>query len=376
VKSSHLFGFIVAILFALSSWATDFLFVLHNLGETNGLKPVMQKLPEGSHEILAFGKAWDTLKDGPCTLKVADELQTLDPRASISDGALEALKPILRESKVVITGMASVGQAQILNETHGTKVIFYDNFDPMHSEATGIKEYIQPFYETLKEGRFHLLVPGTAYEEGAKKLPKFSNATIHPLGQPSLESWEEIYARINYDNLKCALSLHAQNRVLLFAGGFDPVDETQYKEDLESFLKGAAVLDNVSVLVTFHPKTDGSIERDLVRRFCAEKACLIEKGTHTTAELSTIANVVVCFKSTVGAQAAYMEKPVLYVAQGYKNFLTEAGIALLATNTEEVTSKLAVLLTGKQSSASFTDTLGIPKDASNAIGQKLTKFLE
>ena len=39
------------------------LFVLHSVGETNALVPVINQLPKGSYKILAFGPAFSKLKN-------------------------------------------------------------------------------------------------------------------------------------------------------------------------------------------------------------------------------------------------------------------------------------------------------------------------
>lgn len=378
MKKFRLLSFIFLTFFYLPCLAVDFLFVLHNLGETNALLPVIKKLPKDSYQILAFGKASETLKDNPHRISTEEfpELATLDPRVSLDPSMISHIKAKVGLPRIIIVGMASIAQAQILNafDKGVKKVIFYDNFDPIWSPTTGPKEYILPFYKTLNEGTYHLFVPGTSYEPTSRKLEKFSSASMYPLGQPSLESWEEVYAKTDLVKLKSELSVPSANRILLFAGGFDPVDETQYKEDLASFLKGATALDNVSILVTFHPKTDGSVERDLVSSLGGGKCQLIEKDRYSTTELSTIADVVVCFKSTVGAQAAYMGKSVLYIAQRYENFLIDSGIAALATDPDSITKSLS-LLDSSETKPSFSGTLGIPKDASSLIAKKLTELL-
>ena len=191
------------------------------------------------------------------------------------------------------------------------------------------------------------------------------------LGQPSLESWEKIYAETDVKNLRMQLKIQDAQKVILYAGGFDPKDKDQYVEDLRAFIQAAASMENAVVLVTYHPKTDGSTEKAVVAEFNAPHIRIVPKGTYSTAVLSTLADVLVCFKSTVGAQAAYMGKPVLYIARNYENFLINAGVAGIATTSENIMKALKALLSGSSDKKSFSEVLGIPKNASQKIADYL-----
>lgn len=352
------------------------LFVLHSVGETNALVPVINQLPKGSYKILAFGPAFSKLKNNPSTIHILAKYQRKGVKETINEEDLQQLKSLLGTPYVLVTGMASTVQAQIVNAfgEKTKKVIFYDNFDPLWTTTQGIKEYIRPFYEALASGQpYHLIIPGTSYLESARHLDKFSSAIMAPLGQPSLEEWDAIYEKTDPIKLRKELNIPENHKVILYAGGFDPVDRDQYEENFIHFLKGATSFEGVSILVTYHPKTQGAIERMLVKSYGGSATRIIEKERgYSTAQLSTIADVVVCFKSTVGAQAAYMGKPVLYVAKKYENFLTKAGLALLETNSEGVRAAISTIFAEKgRMKFSFAETLGVPKEASKEIAKLL-----
>jgi hypothetical protein len=377
MKKSGLFLIFLASLlsFSLSAHsAIRYLFVLHNLGETNALTPVIDQLPKGSYAILALGKAAEKLQDHPCRVNISSSVEKIDVAERLTKADLHNIQKLLKKPSIVISGMASKAQAQILNtykKGRVQKIIYYDNFDPLWS-THGIKEYLKPFYETLNAHEpYTLVVPGTSYEAGAKKLRKFSGSKVVALGQPSLETWEKIYEETDRVALRTSLSIAKGQRVILYAGGYDPQDVEQYKKDFETFVKGAAGLKDVRVLVTYHPKTDGAIEKETVQKFGNCSMTVIEKGTVPTPPLSTIADVVSCFKSTIGAQAAYMGKPVLYVANKYENFLIDARVALIATTPSDLQSSLETLLKGG-AAKDFSESLGIPKNAS----VKMKEYLE
>ncbi len=354
------------------------LFILHNLGETNALLPVIDKLPEDSYRILAFGKALEKLKSPHAhehLIKFHKSFEALEVNTPLSAEELIHLRRILKTPHVIVSGMASVAQAQVLNTYKPgslKKVIYYDNFDPLWT-CHGIKEYLKPFYETLRALEdYTLIIPGTSYIEGARTLEKFSASTILPLGQPSLETLEVLYIETDHGLLRQDLGISEDQPVILYAGGFDPQDIEQYRRDFETFVQGIGLLDNVTVLVTYHPKTDGSVERKIIQKYGFPSIRIIEKGAAPTPLLSTIATVVCCFKSTIGAQVAYMGKPVLYIADSYENFLINAGIAGLAKTPEEVTESIQKLLQNDNKlTKDFGESLGIPKNASEKIKETI-----
>ena len=356
------------VFFAHTSWAARYLFVLHSLGETNGLIPVMEKLDDKDYDILAFGKAFEKLKNHPRLIRLSSHMLEVSER--LPESVQCHLNTMKDKPKVVLVGMASRAQANVLDLFKSAhRVVFYDNFDSPHVHWQG---YLQYFYGAFG-GADVLLVPGKVHIEGAHKLKKFSHDgfKVLALGQPSLESWDKIYAETNTKDLRSKLGIEAYRKVILYAGGFDPKDKGQYEEDLTHFIRAASFFDGVEVLVTYHPKTDGALEKNIVKKLNAPNIRVIEKGTFSTAVLSTIASVVVCFKSTVGAQAAYMGKPVLYIARGYENFLTQSGVAELDGG-DRLLRILKKLLNSTASENTFCDVLGIPKNAS----QRIAKYLK
>lgn len=350
---NKILALLIATLLSFQAFAKPiYLFCLQNLGETNAMIPVLEKLPKKDYKILALGKAAEKLKEHPCM--ITSKKARLHP-------------------KVVVSGMASAEQAEILNQyPDAFTIAYYDNFDPIVSEDGTIKEYIRPFHKALKKVK-SVIVPGMVHIDGAKKLSKFSESEIKALGQPSLEGWNKLYAETDTSLLRKKLGVRSGESVIVYAGGFDPVDEEQYKKDLTAFVQASSMLKDTKVFITYHPKTDGKIERDIVKEFgSANVRVVLKEEKLSTATLSTIADAIACFKSTIGAQAAYMGKPVLYVASHYTNFLINYGVALQASTIPEIKEVLENMLHGKgKKSPSFQEALGIPKNASDKIAQYL-----
>jgi CDP-glycerol glycerophosphotransferase (TagB/SpsB family) len=129
------------------------------------------------------------------------------------------------------------------------------------------------------------------------------------------------------------LGVPAGKRLVLFAGQYGE----GYEEVLTAFLKAAAEAlnnrDDLYVVLSPHPKTGGEVERAALLKQAHPRIVVMPQGV-TTAELAAVSAAVVTWRSTVGVQAAFLGRPVVYFnldARDYRNELIDRGIAQAAT---------------------------------------------
>jgi hypothetical protein len=370
------YSFLFVFIFCLGSFAqkVDFLFVLYDRGETNGLKPVAARLEEAKYTVkmVCLGQASEIFKDDPrriplelwdsrlvpATLKTWKRDHQLSP--DIVSKIQEDVQP-----QVVVTGMASAAQAQMLNwgvSQRAKTIAFYDNFDPV----TG-KEYVQEFLKVVGSITTYL-VPSSDVADSFKSLPERQAAALEVVGQPALEDWDKVFAETDTQALRDQLSLPTDKQVVLFVGGYDD----SYPPYLKMFIQGMKERPDLQGYITYHPSapSKGQMEREAAQG--VKNVRVIEPADKiSTAQLSTIVNVLACHKSTVGAQAAYKGVPVIFLAgPEHMSFLIDKKIATRADSVEDFIAALTKALAQKEP-ISF-EALGIPQNAS----QKIVDYLK
>lgn len=358
----------------LALWAAkpvDVLFCAYDTGDSNAISRILPRLKEENltYSILAFGRGTDIFKDEKAFYKIKggsleDRAQLL-PQSQIED-IQEQFQP-----KIVFSGMASVGQAQVLNAFPGSKrVAFYDNFD-----APEGKEFIQPFIGHI--GQINLyMVPAQFLVPNFQRI--FNGIKVRAVGQPALEEWKDVFENTDRDQLKKDLKLETDQKVILFAGGV----EKTYPHYLKIFVSVVARHPEWKIFITYHPKTDGEAEREAVKEFRASNT--VVGNEFKTNILATIADQLVCHKSSVCQQAFSVGVSCSYVAgDDYHNFLidqklvdrldTEADLeAYLVEKIKEQSTPWKRRLTEHQA---ILSKAGIPSDASPQIVGQLKELI-
>ena len=304
--------------FAAFTWAAPLkipiLLCPYDTGDSTIIKRVSEGLDQRKidYRILCHGRAGQIFKDHTkCVLLEGGDVQ--DRARPLSDQELAALREKF-EPKSVLAGMASKGQAQILNTFQKRAAVFaiYDNFDPPSGKA-----FIQPFMDTIKAPTA-LMVPGGFLVEGFQSEGKGRFSQILVVGQPALSEWKDVFERLDRDALREKLGLDAAQKVILFAGG---MDET-YKDYFKVFVQAVKTLPDSRVFVTYHPKSTGDVERQIVAEEGASN--ILVSNDVKTNELAALADVLVCHQSSVCQQAFSVGVRCAYVAgPEYNNFLIE-----------------------------------------------------
>ncbi len=349
----------------------DVLMVAYDMGDTGPLKQVMQQFDQQkiSYRVVAVGKASEELKDYPTLLNLEDfpnnDLKAWS-REKLFDGNIIKKLQEKVSPKIVITGMASAVQAQLINgfKSQGSYTMaFYDNFDPIID-----KEYVQPFLKEIQAVDAYL-IPAQPTLESFKVHEKTKGAQLKVVGQPALQVWDEIFKDTDRKALREALGLNDQDQVVLFVGGYD----TTYQDFFACFVEGAKNFEahpNIKFFVTYHPKTEGELEKQIIQEKKATNIHVIEKTGPSTQQMATLANVIVCHKSNVGMQALYKRIPVIYLVKkgDYSNFALDQGLAKqVETSTDFVQTLALTLKAANQNNADFSQKMGIPENATQTI---------
>jgi hypothetical protein len=325
-------AFLFAVVACLSGcWANDpssVAFVVYDAGETLGLLPVAGLLEERDIEV-----RWMPLTPWAADLLTAngqdfltlpariEEMAHLEARDAATDMAywVEALAK--DPPRLAVSGLVSTAQAQ-LGEWFSSAGIptrgFHDGFQPPRPGSMAVRT-ASAFQE--------LWVPTARVRDAflAMEIPAIL------AGQPTLEAWRRTSREVEVETVRQRLGVEPGQRMLLFAGQYGP----GYEEVLASFLggMGLALAEDPSLIlvVSHHPRTDGSAEARALDGAGLPRAAMAPDGM-STMELATAAEVLLTWTSTVGVQAAFMGRPVIYFSPPaeFDAHLVEEGIALRA----------------------------------------------
>jgi hypothetical protein len=250
------------------------------------------------------------------------------------------------------------------------RVAIYDNFD-----APAGKEFIQPFSENI--GRINLyMVPAQFLVPDFKDM--FSGTAVEAVGQPALEEWKEVFEKTDRAQLRKELKLSATQKVIVFAGGVDD----SYPQHLKMFVNVVARHPQWKVFITYHPKTTGKVERDIVKE--ANVSNIVVSNDIKTNVLATIADELVCHKSSVCQQAFSVGVPCVYLAGAdYHNFLIDKGLVrrfdteadLEDYLTKRMGEKTQPWTTRLDQHQATMRKEGIPSHASSLIVRRLKKLM-
>ncbi len=347
------------------------LFCVYDMGETNAFKPLWKLLQsEGiEYRVLAVDAAAERLKDNNHVIPVST---SADPEhdyqtqrfAHINAQTLTELGNQW-QVKMVITGMASRAQAEVLNffskQQAAHSIAYYDNLDSFEG-----KPFVQAFLQEAQNiDRFW--VPADVVKSDLSTHALKADAVVEVVGQPSLESWDDTYQQFSAAEIRKGLGIAPERKVVVFAGGYDGT----YPEHLKLFIQTMKQHPEWETLITWHPKTDGSLEKSLVAESKVNHIRTIPATVHNTSQLSVAADLVAVHKSTVAIQAAYKGKPVVYIAEpDYTSPLIHYNIAPLASTQGDLEKSLS-----RAEPVGRFSKLGLPEHGSTLMMELIHKQL-
>jgi len=229
----------------------DVLFCPYDMGDSNPIKRLVQECEKQNitYKILPFGKAKEVFENNPHLVKADFPDVHWDREKTLDMKQLDLIKSSVK-SKIVITGMASAAQAQVLNALKAETVYtiaFYDNFDSVEG-----KEYVEAFLKQVDQIDEYFL-PSQTTLPGFENLDKTKHSKLSVLGQPALEDWDDTFSKTNKDDLRKRLGLLPSDQVILFVGGYDDT----YQKYLRLFVKSMKTLKDMKIFITCDPRRKG-----------------------------------------------------------------------------------------------------------------------
>ncbi|MCP3967744.1 MAG: hypothetical protein GY750_00285 [Lentisphaerae bacterium] len=354
--------------------AADVLFLSYDYGDANSFKEVKTVLDQNhiSSEIIGIGKAYDVFNTSDNLMhKYSAELTDFNNETFIkSRSELLSKKDVVFlvanvNPKVIVTGMSSAALAQLADCIYDAyKIAYYDNFDLLKNST-----YVDPFLEKLRSVN-SLFITADKIKESFQQVSKKYHANVVVAGAPSLNIWSKTYKEAKPEQIREKLGISPKEEVVVFAGDTTDDYEVYFKE----FADAMNSLPDVKAVVTYHPKTDGSIEKSVIESLNA-KNIIIADSTYNTIELSTISDVFIVHKSSMGAQSLSVGKNVIFVASNdYDNLFVKNDLAQLAPNNQEV--KICIVKALHTSGHSSLADYGVPENANEIFLSKIQRILK
>lgn len=353
----------------------EVLIVLHDAGETYGLQPVIEQLQtrSASFHLLVMGTARTIAKDKklPRTVDLNTDCrvgqridETSDSTATLSPSDLQRVRRCVGGKKVIV-GAAAQSQVQVAQDfiEQGARVYaFFDGF--------AVPEPKTPAGELL--GIAHEVWVATQSIRRELQRRPTTTAEIVTVGQPSTESWRIAGERVNAADVRQQLNLSLNKPVVLYAGGYGEGYDAAFRQFVQSMKDRT----NLQIIVSLHPKVDGAAEQKILREEGAAHIRVMPK-TIPTRDAAVVSDVIVTHRSTVGVQARFMNKPVIFYdipGTTYRNIAIERHWAEQTTTDAAFRKALNAALKQKaKNSGDIYRQTGIPKQAVELILRRLSK---
>lgn len=362
------------------SQAPQITFVLHDAGETKALAPVMRALDtyRVNYSILADSTAKSLLIGNPHVVLLPQEINALSKVNPLSAAWAHIKLNQALNSTVTIVGLASEFQKNWAHffQKLGKRVIgYYDgfNYNLRQNRADAFKgclsELITPSRDTASFFR-----------------QRFANIPVIALGQPVLDREIDLPTQSQTQWLKQQFGINPQKVTALFVGGYGP----GYAEAFSLFCETVKRQGNLNALVSVHPKTDGELERQIIRRYGLENSIRLIPKAIDTLQVLPLSDLVMAQQSTMAIQALLQGKKVALLGQVGTTFqndefnpITHYKLAPRCTTLNEINAWLQWAMPQQVQSARFNSSinsakltnlyqlLGIPQQATRNIVQFL-----
>ena len=310
------------------SEAPSVAFVVYDAGETLALLPVADRLRGRGIEVRwipltpwaadLLGANQEAFLDLPELIGEMPHVAARDAETDVAfwEEALARNPPELAVSGLVSTAQAQLGMwfQTVGIESRG----FHDGFQPPGPESISART------ASAFDG---LWVPTVRVKDGFDAL----GIPAVLAGQPTLEAWRRTSGEVDVPEIRSRIGTREGDRILLFAGQYG----LGYEEVLASFLEELGPVlsadSSLVLVVSHHPRTGGEIEMGALEEAGLPRATMAPEGLPTM-ELAVAADVILTWTSTVGVQAAFMGKPVVYYSPpaDFDAHLIDQGAAFMA----------------------------------------------
>ena len=371
VRNLFIFNFLIVLIACGHSVAgplykTHTLFVFYDAGETLALKPVLDELVEkqSDFKVLVMATARTLLKENytidlnkECGVKEDVDHVQWERYQNLSDESLGKVKQCVGADRI-ITGMVSKIQFQIAESFKQTSKVcgYYDGLSLPDPKSTLFSDFLKVLHTVL--------VPTSEMEKYTKHISSQSNVKV--VGQPTLEVWRTTLESLEEKSIYKSLSLDMKRKMILYAGGYGE----DYEKAFAIFSKASSQLKKYNVLVSLHPKVDGALESNILKLHGADHVKIIPKSI-STMHAAKVADLIVTQRSSVGVQALFAGKSVIYLdvpSTTYKNTAIEKKWSPQISDSDEFLAVAKKILSNKKSAVKdIYSESGIPKDSKNSI---------
>lgn len=308
----------------------DELFILYDYGETQILKDVIEKSLKDKKKIkvITMATAADYFSKSKYTVNIKDIIGTQIGRISWPrdrEITQEQVNLLVKKyaPTTVMTGVVSKIQNQIANayKNNAHVIGVYDSFSRLRQ-----KHITNTFVNEIDE----IWIPSTL------QIESFRDAgfhQIHAIGHPSVKEWASALYKKDKLKLKELYKLENEKKILTYIGGYG----RDYERGLDLFFDSISNRNDVSVIISLHPKSNGVIEKRMKEKYPFLKSIIASKKT-STIDICAISDIVISQNSSAGVQALFQNKDVIYfhLDKHYKNIAINQGLASQLSSKDEL----------------------------------------
>lgn len=352
---------------------SSIIFIFYDAGTVKALEPVCSCLDSKKidYRIIAFGTAQTLLSEHPNFVDPNKQLglKTIVDRLNwprekkLDIQEVDRLTQII-SCQLVVVGMSSIVEAQIAKQLKdkGIKVIaYYDGFQDPDPDSLNL---------ALVQSVDEVIVSLESTADGFLKMQSSLKTLV--LGHPTIETWIQASNKVNAEDIRQKLGVSASEKVMLYAGGYGD----SYEESFRLFVEASKSIKKYRIFISLHPKVDGDTEKKILKEMRVQRFQIISKEI-STADASAISDVVVSERSTVGVQAFFIGKSVVYLdsKKEYSNVLIAKKLVSQVHDSEKFLNIIDSLTTDRKvlSETELYRVIGIPHRSSESIAECLIK---
>lgn len=351
----------------------DHLFVLYDMGETEFLTPVINRLESDgkkNYRVLVMGIAAEIAekkglpKDKLITLNDLGVKKDVDRFWSKTQGLTEAeielIHKKVRLKNLILSGAStSMIHYQLLREYDLDAKTFalWTNFDPtVAGDGQEVAEKVQGAAQVV-------LYPSQYVVDALPVVP--SRYAI--VGQPSLETFSQGYEKINPSEVREKLNIIPSQKVVAYLGGYEKDED--YREGFEYFVKCLSSSDQKETLFVIqpHPKSaEGHFERKVMAKYGVTNFLVPPPKVTNSQEVVAISEgPVLCHKSSVSIKVASLGREVAFILPPHETWTNALLDAQVSPRVSSFEAFQALFKNPSQGlgAADLYNMMGMPKDA-------------
>ncbi len=308
----------------LKEKAVDVLMLAYDNGDGRAFRALLPELEQKniSWHLIVFGPAEELFAKSPDITQLNERVSPEQARLWRDNRNASLPVSLMREltetyqPKIVLSGMAHTGQTELTQSWWNLgawTIAFYDNL-----EAPQGQQWIAPWLQQPPELEQLLVSSPLLIDSFPENYSRHGTLAVQ---HPAFQEWKESFQRENTADLRKTLEL--DNRpVVLIAGGYGD----DFQRSFALMKEAAALRSDIQWLMTPHPRTLADLNTgtdmpaDSIRTI----------SNISTVRLSTVAQLVMTHRSTVGWMASQTGLPVIFVRpEGHQDALAWGQVRLV-----------------------------------------------